>query len=79
MLHKFPKVRSTEQIFLSEKRGVLGIKILKICILGAETLAKNKAEKVKFFFSIIFEQGAHEQCVAGKWVCLGVQNTNFSV
>ena len=48
MPHGFPKVGSREQIFI-EKRGILGTNILKICILRADILMKNKVETVKFF------------------------------
>ena len=44
----FPKVGSRERVFL-EKIGVLGAKIQKFCVLRAEFLAENKAEKAKLF------------------------------
>ena len=48
-------------------REVLRAKILKFCVVGAEILAKNKAENA-FFFSLKIEngKGAHERRINGK-------------
>ena len=48
--HGFPKVGSRELILL-EKWGVLGTKILKICILRVEILAKTRL-KMQIFLTI---------------------------
>ena len=48
---RFPKAGSRERVFL-KKWGVLGAKILKLCVLRAEILAKNKAENAIFFLKL---------------------------
>ena len=45
------KVGSREHILL-EKWGVLGTKILKICVFKAEILAKNKPDNAKLFLKL---------------------------
>ena len=51
MLCGFPKVGYRKQIFF-EKLRVLETKIWEICILRAEILVKNKAEKYKISLKI---------------------------
>ena len=60
----FPKVGSREHIYL-EKCGVLGMQILKICLLRSEILAKQGSKMQ--FFSYIENRGHMSGALMVNW------------